>query len=97
MNSYKESEKWLEKTFKKKFKALGGKSIKLECNYEAGLPDQLCITKTGRHFYIEFKSKGKKPSGIQIVRHKELRALNCEVYVVDNEEDMMKCVSIGNA
>tara|TARA_R110000851_G_scaffold217597_1_gene370519 strand:+ start:1521 stop:1916 length:396 start_codon:yes stop_codon:yes gene_type:complete len=95
MTSFKESEKWLERTHAKKLKELGGKSIKLECNFEAGLPDRLCITRTGLHYYIEFKSKGKKPSKIQEVRIKELRALNCDVYVIDNEWAMVAVLRLG--
>ena len=95
MASFKESEKWLERTHAKKLKELGGKSIKLECNFEAGLPDRLCITRTGLHYYIEFKSKGKKPSKIQEVRIRELRAMNCDVYVIDNEFDMLAVLRLG--
>lgn len=95
MSNHKDSEKWLERTHAKKMKENGGKSIKLECNFEAGLPDRLCITRNGRHFYIEFKSKGKKPSPIQKIRHRELRALCCDVYVIDNETDMLATLRIG--
>ena len=93
--SHKDSEKWLERTHAKRYKDLGGKSIKMECNFERGLPDRLCIAPNGQHFYIEFKSKGKKPSPIQLVKHRELRALNCDVYVCDNELDMLSLLRIG--
>lgn len=50
------------------------------------VPDRI-ITGPGRKiFYIEFKSKGKKPTVKQTKDHERRRVMGFEVYVVDNVE-----------
>ena len=83
----KESEKALEKKHASEVKKLGGWSIKLVCTFVAGLPDRL-VLHSGRAYFCEMKSEGKKPSPIQRVIHKKLQAVGFTVYVIDNTEKL---------
>ena len=55
----------------------------LSANYN-GLPDRLILSPGGKCAFIELKAPGKKPRALQLKRHRELRALGFEVYVVDD-------------
>jgi len=57
---------------------------KLNNMADDGWPDRMYVTRTGQHFYIEFKREGEAPRKLQIFRIWSLCTWNCEVYVVDN-------------
>jgi len=48
------------------------------------VPDRLFITLEGRHFFIEFKRKGKEPTPAQRVEINKIRFNKGTVWVVDN-------------
>lgn len=81
----KEGEKMLERKLKGLIeKELGGKCIKLSADYDNGIPDRLCLFPGGRAMFVEVKSQGETPRKLQLLKHKELRALGFRVDVVDS-------------
>lgn len=51
-----------------------------------GMPDRMFISKDGEVFFIEFKTKGKKPTKLQGYTINKLRSYKVYCYVVDNIE-----------
>ena len=82
------SEKLLEKALVRKFKDMGGLSIKLLSNHCVGLPDRLCLYPDGRSLFVELKTTGKKPRKIQALMHDKLRSLGQKVIVIDTLEQI---------
>lgn len=80
-----ESEKLLDKTLRKKVKAIGGQYIKLDTTFHAGLPDRMCLLPGAIVVFIEVKTTGKKPTRIQRIAHRMLRTLDFRVEVIDNK------------
>ena len=80
-----ESEKFIEKQLKGLIKeVMGGLCIKLHSQNLTGLPDRLCLMPGGKAFFVEIKSKGKKPRRIQEFIHQKIRMLGFKVYVIDS-------------
>jgi hypothetical protein len=78
-----ESEKVLEKKLCADVKSIKGWAIKLLPGLITGLPDRICLFKGGILVFVELKTTGKKPTPIQNVIHKKLRALGFRVEVID--------------
>lgn len=88
-----EGEKYLEKKLRDKVKTeLGGKCLKLSVPEDNGMPDRLCLFPGGRVMFAEIKKTGKKPRKLQLLRHRELRALGFRVDVVDCSDDIEKII-----
>lgn len=51
-----------------------------------GVPDRIVIIPGGRIIFVELKAPGKKPTALQQVQHDKLRALGCDVRVIDSRE-----------
>lgn len=79
-----DSEKVIEKRLNAEVKSLGGWSLKLLCQFVTGLPDRLVLLPDGVIFFAEIKTTGKKPSPVQALVHKKLRALGFTVHVIDS-------------
>jgi hypothetical protein len=79
-------EKTIERHFVTQVKLLGGQSFKLPAVYVAGLPDRMALLPRGVVFFAELKTTGKKPTPIQKLIHKKIRALGFDVYVIDSIE-----------
>lgn len=85
----RDSEKYLERKLKEIVeKKCQGLCLKLSSQDFTGLPDRLCLLLPGVAFFVEVKSKGKKPRKIQEHVHKRLRDLGFQVYVVDSMEKL---------
>lgn len=80
------SEKTIERHFATQVKLLGGRSFKLPAVYVSGLPDRMALLPGGVVFFAELKTTGKKPTPIQKLIHKKIRALGFAVYVLDSLE-----------
>lgn len=52
----------------------------------SGVPDRIVILPGGLTTYVELKAPGKKPTKLQEQRHKTLRALGADVFVLDSIE-----------
>ena len=78
------SEKDLEKYLVKVIKDRKGLCLKLKSDYHSGLPDRLILLTETKPFFCELKSKGKKPTKLQLITHDKLIELGNNVYVVDS-------------
>lgn len=83
---YERSEKWLESQLVKKIRERGGLALKYSNANRTGYPDRLVLLPGGRAYFVELKSRGRKPTRLQSLRHEELRALGFGVAVVDSLE-----------
>lgn len=81
-----ESEKYFERKFEQRVKALGGLCLKLLPFNFTGLPDRLVLLPGGRIFFCEIKSTGYERSGRQLLVHKKLIQLGFKSYLIDSME-----------
>ena len=81
------SEKSTEHYFCTQMRALGLPCIKQFNPFEAGWPDRLVVLPGGRVIWVEFKSKGEKPTAIQRIRHNALRDKGHDVEIVSCREE----------
>ena len=79
-------EKDLEKKITDKAKKLGFLSYKFVSPSTKGVPDRIFISKTGKVFFIEFKSAKGKLTKLQEKKISELITNKAQVFVVNNEE-----------
>jgi hypothetical protein len=80
-----ESEKTLEKKLTKEVKNLDGLAIKILSIFYTGLPDRLILI-SGRAYFVELKTTGKRLRPSQVLVHKKLKKLGFPVTVVDSTE-----------
>lgn len=85
-------ERDLEKKLVKEINKLGGRAIKLDARYNAGIPDRLCVLREGIAFFVEMKAPGKKPTKIQESYHNYLRRLPFPVYVIDSKKGIQELI-----
>ena len=52
------------------------------------MPDRLVLLPSGRMAFVELKAPGKKPRALQLARHRLLRRLGFQVYVIDGIEQI---------
>lgn len=69
----------------KAVKAAGGHAYKFVSPGRKGVPDRLVILPGGRLVFVECKAPGQKPRPDQQREHERLRALGCEVVVLDSK------------
>lgn len=67
-------------------KHVGGKALKWVSPGNPGVPDRIVILPGGRVIFVECKAPGKKPTALQAKVHAQLRALGCDVRVIDSLE-----------
>ena len=79
----KESEKLVERTLVKLIREAGGMCIKLQADYQGGIPDRLCLFPNGRVAFVETKTTGEKPRPLQLHYHEKLKSLGFRVEVID--------------
>ena len=76
-------EKIIEKELVRAVKDKGGIAPKFTSPGFDGMPDRLALLPGGRMGFVELKAPGKKPSALQLARHRLLRRLGFKVYVID--------------
>lgn len=81
-------EKQIENKLKTAVKKNGGIALKLVCPAFAGMPDRLILLPDGRIGFAELKASGKKPRPLQLSRHRLLRELGYQVYIIDDPEQI---------
>lgn len=55
----------------------------------AGWPDRIVILPPdGKVAFVEVKRPGEKPRPLQVYRHKQLKQLGCQVYVLDHPDNI---------
>lgn len=77
------SEKAIEKYLRESVSAVGGLCLKYANPGMTGYPDRLICWPGGTTTWVELKSKGKKPTKIQAIRHEELKRIGHHVQVID--------------
>ena len=81
-------EKNIEQKFLTAVKAVGGVAVKFVSPGLDGMPDRLALLPGGKMAFVEVKAPGKKPRPIQEARHRMLRRLGFQVYVLDDEKQI---------
>lgn len=57
-----------------------------------GMPDRLLLLPHGRFAFVEVKAPNQKPRPLQLSRHRLLRQLGFQIYVLDALEDIDKII-----
>lgn len=81
-------EKVIEQKLVKAVRAAGGIAPKLVSPGSDGMPDRMVLMPGGRIGFVEVKAPGEKPRPLQYSRHRLLRRLGFDVYVLDNAEQI---------
>ena len=79
-------ERDIERQFRDMVKACGGLALKLVCPGFDGMPDRLILMPEGRVSFAEIKRPGAVPRPLQEARHRMLRNLGFQVFVIDSLE-----------
>jgi hypothetical protein len=86
VNHAEVSEKAIEAYLVKKTKEANLLCLKYSNVNVTGYPDRLVCLPNGKVIWVELKSKGKKPTKLQQIRHQELQDLGHNVWVIDSKE-----------
>lgn len=86
-------EKAIEQKLTKKVKAINGLCLKLTCPGFVGMPDRLVLLPEGKIGFVEVKRPGKKPRPIQLSRHKLLKKLGFQVFVLDDNSQITEILA----
>lgn len=87
------SEKAIEAYLVKRCKESGLLCLKYSNANTTGYPDRLVCLPHCNVVWVELKSKGKKPTKLQEVRHQELQDLGHQVFVISSKEGVDKLIS----
>ena len=80
------SEKSLERGFVRRMKEKGLMVVKNQDPMMCGMPDRVVILPGGKVVWIEFKSRGKRPTELQDHQIERLRGMGHAVIVVSDKE-----------
>ena len=81
-------EKQIENKLASEVKKAGGIALKFVSPSFDGMPDRLVLLPDGHIAFVELKAPGKKPRPLQLARHRLLRSLGFQVYVIDSVEQI---------
>ena len=81
-------EKTIELQLARAVKKAGGMCPKLVSPGTDGMPDRLVLLPGGRIGFVEVKAPGKEPRPLQVMRHRQLRALGFSVFVLDDPNEI---------
>lgn len=79
-------EKDIEQHLVRAVRSAGGMCLKFISPGLNGVPDRIVLMPEGHIAFVEVKRPGAKPRALQIYRHKQLRQLGFEVYVLDSPD-----------
>ena len=82
------SEKDIERKFTRAVKSAGGIAPKFVSPGFDGMPDRMVLMPGGCIGFVEVKAPGEKPRSLQLSRHRLLRRLGFNVYVLDGIEQI---------
>lgn len=85
-------ESFIEEKLTKAVKQNSGVCWKFTSPGTAGVPDRIILMPKGNIAFVEVKAPGKKPRPLQLSRHRLLRRLGFQVYVLDALEDIDKII-----
>jgi len=78
-------EKEIERALATEVKKRGGLAIKLVTPTLDGMPDRLVLMPNSKVGFVEVKAPGLKPRALQLARHRMLRNLGFQVFVLDDK------------
>lgn len=81
-------ERQIEQKLVKAVKAAGDIAPKLTSPGFDGMPDRMVLMPGGCIGFVEVKAPGEKPRSLQLSRHRLLRRLGFNVYVLDGIEQI---------
>ena len=81
-------EKQIENKLASEVKKAGGIALKFVSPSFDGMPDRLVLIPDGHIAFVELKAPRKKPRPLQLARHRLLRSLGFQVYVIDSVEQI---------
>ena len=81
-------EKIIEQKFRMAVRAAGGVAVQFVSPGLDGMPDRLALLPGGKMAFVEVKAPGKNPRPLQQARHRMLRRLGFQVYVMDDEKQI---------
>ena len=81
-------EKTIEQKFRAAVKGAGGLAVKFASPGFDGVPDRLALLPGGKMAFVEVKAPGEKPRPLQLARHRLLRRLGFQVYMLDEESQI---------
>ena len=90
------SEKAIEAYLVKRCKESGLLCLKYSNSNTTGYPDRLVCAYGGKVIWVEVKSKGKKPTKLQEIRHEELKKIGHDVWVISNKETVDRLADLLN-
>ncbi|WP_208450548.1 hypothetical protein [Burkholderia contaminans] len=79
-------EKTVETYLVDRVRAAGGDAYKFSSPARVSVPDRIVIFPPARIYFVELKRPGGKPTRGQLREHERLRALGCDVRVIDSRE-----------
>ena len=82
------SEKYIERKLREEVEKRGGICLKFHSMTDTGYPDRIILLPLGMISFVELKSKGKKPTKLQMMRHTQLREMGFPVFVIDDSENI---------
>lgn len=81
-------EREIERKLVDAVKERGGICWKFTSPGTAGVPDRIVLMPKGRIAFVEVKATGEEPRKLQLSRHKLLRRLGFQVFVLDKPEQI---------
>ena len=81
-------EKTIELQLARAVKKIGGMCPKLVSPGTDGMPDRLVLLPGCRIGFVEVKAPGKEPRPLQVMRHRQLRAIGFPVFVLDDPKQI---------
>ena len=81
-------EKTIERKLTDAVKKRGGMAPKFTSPGFDGMPDRIVLLPGGRMAFVEVKAPGKIPRPLQEARHRLLRSLGFQVYVLDDVDQI---------
>ena len=81
-------EKAIELQLARAVKKIGGMCPKFISPGTDGMPDRIVLLPGCRIGFVEVKAPGKEPRPLQVMRHRQLRALGFPVFVLDDPKQI---------
>jgi hypothetical protein len=81
-------EKQIEHKLLTEIKERSGLCLKFVSPGLNGVPDRLVLLPGGKIGFVEVKKPGRSPGALQLQRHKQIRSLGFQVFVLDNPGDI---------
>lgn len=82
------NERTIETRLVKEVRNAGGLCLKFVSPGWNGVPDRIVLLPGGRMAFVEVKRPGEKPRPLQESRHRALRKLGFQVYVLDSMDQV---------